>query len=450
MQPGNYHRRQSRGNRNACERTHQPMHTLVFSNPGHFHAALSLRQNHPRINEDIYVYAEEGPDLEAFLVLVNSFNDRTETPTHWRLHVVTGQDWLERMIAERKGNIAVAAGKNDQKMAQIRQLHDAGFHVLGDKPLVIDIEGLEHLHAAMSSPPLLMDIMTERYEVTLILLRALLGSEDIFGGFRTGAPGAGDGPAMVVETVHQLYKTVNDRVLVRYPWYFDVTVQGDGLVDIPTHLVDQAQWLMGDATYDYDAEVELHWAKRWNTDIDAEAFERITLAPAFPTKLAPWVRDGVLGYPCNGAIGFSLRGVPVEVRSEWGLTTAPAADSYHLFCRGRRAEILLEHGAHANSGRRLLVRPHDKSDGRIRTGLRRQVSEWQEQYPGTALRETTDGWEITVPEHLLIGHEEHFALVLQCFLDYVSAGAWPENLSPNIVTKYTLLANASELAGKEQ
>ena len=154
--------------------------------------------------------------------------------------------------------------------------------------------------------------------------------------------------------------------------------------------------------------------------------------------------------PCNGALGFSLRGMPVEVRSEWELTTAPATDSYSLVCRGTRADILLEHGAHADSGRRLLVTPGDSADEGILPGLLRQVAEWQGEFPGTALRETGDGWEVTVPEHLLIGHEEHFALVLQCFLDYVSESAWPENLAPNIVTKYTLLAKASELAGKKQ
>ena len=50
----------------------------------------------------------------------------------------------------------------------------------------------------------------------------------------------------------------------------------------------------------------------------------------------------------------------------------------------------------------------------------------------------------------MIGHEEHFALVLQCFLDYVEQGVWPENIAPNLVTKYKLLAKASQLAGQEQ
>ncbi len=37
------------------------MQTLVFLNPGHFHAALTLRKSDPRVGEEIFVYAEEGP-----------------------------------------------------------------------------------------------------------------------------------------------------------------------------------------------------------------------------------------------------------------------------------------------------------------------------------------------------------------------------------------------------
>ncbi|HWR88521.1 MAG TPA: hypothetical protein VN277_08890, partial [Acidiferrobacterales bacterium] len=109
-------------------------HTLLVLDPGHFHAALSLRRMHPRLADDVYVYAEDGPDLEAFLRLVHSFNARASEPTRWRLHVYRGADCLERLVAERRGDVVIVAGRNDTKMRAIARLHAAGFAVLGDKP----------------------------------------------------------------------------------------------------------------------------------------------------------------------------------------------------------------------------------------------------------------------------------------------------------------------------
>ncbi len=56
------------------------MHSLIVINPGHFHAALTLREMHPNLSKDVYVYAEEGADLKSFIRLVNSFNNRRDNP----------------------------------------------------------------------------------------------------------------------------------------------------------------------------------------------------------------------------------------------------------------------------------------------------------------------------------------------------------------------------------
>ena len=112
-------------------------HTVVVVNPGHFHAALTLRLAHPRLSDDVHVYSEDGPDLERFLAIVRAFNERPIAPTRWKLHVYRGQDYLQRLLGERPGRLAVVAGRNDHKMALIAQLHANGFLVLGDKPWII-------------------------------------------------------------------------------------------------------------------------------------------------------------------------------------------------------------------------------------------------------------------------------------------------------------------------
>jgi hypothetical protein len=43
------------------------VHTLLFYEPGHFHAALTLRSHNPRVAADVHVYAHPGPDREGFL-----------------------------------------------------------------------------------------------------------------------------------------------------------------------------------------------------------------------------------------------------------------------------------------------------------------------------------------------------------------------------------------------
>ena len=37
-----------------------PMHTLLFLEPGHFHAALTLRVPQARAADEVFVYAREG------------------------------------------------------------------------------------------------------------------------------------------------------------------------------------------------------------------------------------------------------------------------------------------------------------------------------------------------------------------------------------------------------
>src|SRR4029453_2006834 len=110
------------------------MHTLLFLDPGHFHAALTLRVQQARAANEIFVYAREGAELRDFLALVDRFNRRTPGAKGWRPVVTTSDDPLGRLIDERRGDVVVLAGKNGGKARTVRRLHDAGFHVLADKP----------------------------------------------------------------------------------------------------------------------------------------------------------------------------------------------------------------------------------------------------------------------------------------------------------------------------
>jgi len=188
-------------------------HNLVVLDPGHFHAALTLRERHPRLSEEVYVYSTDGPDLESFLRMVQSFNRRADNPTRWQLHVYRGGDHLERLRSERPGDVVVIAGRNDSKMASIHRLHADGFFVLGDKPWLIDPAQIGMLNEVAAKPPVAMDIMTERHEVATRLQVALAAQPRVFGRLRNdGGP-----PAISMESVHHLCKIVNGAPLVRPP-----------------------------------------------------------------------------------------------------------------------------------------------------------------------------------------------------------------------------------------
>ena len=106
------------------------MHHLLFLDPGHFHAALTLRTRHPRVADEIFVYAREGAERRDFLALVTRFNARG---TAWRPTVITSDDPLARLVEDRRGDVVVLAGRNGGKARTMRRLHEAGLHVLADK-----------------------------------------------------------------------------------------------------------------------------------------------------------------------------------------------------------------------------------------------------------------------------------------------------------------------------
>jgi hypothetical protein len=108
------------------------MYTLVIINPGHFHAGLVLREMHPEISKDVYIYSDPGIDLDNYMKLVQSFNNRAQNPTAWNFHVYAAPDFMEKAVAEKQGDIAILAGKNNLKIHYIKRLHDAGFSVLSD------------------------------------------------------------------------------------------------------------------------------------------------------------------------------------------------------------------------------------------------------------------------------------------------------------------------------
>jgi len=419
------------------------LHTLTFLEPGHFHATLTLGERHPRVRDEIFIYTQPGPDLDDFLALVEAFNRRAEQPTSWRPVVRTGDLPPERLIAERPGEVVILAGKNDRKMAMMRRLHDAGFHVLADKPWLAGPGGLEDLRHTLSGGPFAVEMMTGRHDLTSILTAKLVGEPAVFGDFDT----APDEPTIRISGVHHLEKMVNGRPLRRPPWYFDVRVQGDGIADIPTHMVDQVQRLVAAASSGSRAEsrpaLELLAARTWATQVPQALFARVTGHPVFPDDLADLVTGSELAYRGNAELSFRLGAVTAALDTRWELSAPTGGgDTHRSAVRGTRAEILVEQHAGTGFRRRISVVPRKNAD-RVQTALAEAVTTWQEAHPGVTIEEAGPGWELRVPRALDVRHERHFPLLLADFLSRVEEGRLPGDLAANTLAKYTLLAHAS-------
>jgi predicted dehydrogenase len=410
------------------------MHSLLFLDPGHFHAALTLRVPQARAADEIFVYAYEGAELRDFLALVERFNCRAPNPTRWHPVVTTSDDPLARLVDERRGDVVVLAGRNGSKARTIRRLHESGFHVLADKPWLVEPADLEHVRASLEGWPLAADIMTARHDAAAGLVKRLVGVPTLFGTFGE------DGPAIEQDSVHYLEKLVDGAPLRRPWWYFDVRVQGSGPVDIPTHLVDQAQWLVDD---DAAAPVLLS-ARAWPTRVPAETFRRITGESGFPRELEPFVDGDTLSYRCNAELVYQIGRVTARAATRWDLSASPGSgDTAHSTAHGTRADVRLEQSARTNFRRRVFVEPRTDVAS-IAHALHETVAAWQAELPGIeVVRAGPEMFEVTVPPPLDSGHETHFAPVLDEFLTIVDAKRWPSALAKRTLGKYTLLADAA-------
>lgn len=417
------------------------MHTLLFLNPGHFHAALVLRECHPSLSDDIYVYSEPGPELDRFLEIVESFNDRPFNPTRWQINVYRGADSLAKLIAEKRGDIAVLAGRNNTKMENIDILNRTGLVILADKPWVTTQAALPFLRSTMAPDrPLAADIMTERYEIATLLQKKFLAEENVFGRVRIETDGS---PAVFKECVHHLHKIVNGKPLVRPVWYFDIEVQGEGIVDTTIHLVDMTQWMLFPGIpIDYEKDIELIEARRWATGVPLDKFIKITGTDRFPRTIGEYVKDDVLDYFCNGELIYSIKDVPVHLREIWYLDEPPGGkDTHRSLMKGTRSDLMIRQLPETGFKTELLVVPHE-SRQQVEETVGECLTKWSDKYPGLSAIPEKNALLIEIPDSLRTTHEQHFYRVRDAFIENLDKGTAPPEHRPCTIAKYTLLADA--------
>jgi len=414
---------------------------LMTLDPGHFHAALVQKTMYDMVSPVVHVYAPEGPELQAHMNLIESYNNRSENPTSWESKIYTGPDYFQKMLTEKPGNVMVVAGNNAKKTDYILETVKEGIHVLADKPMVIspaDFTKLEQaFKVAEEKGVMLYDIMTERYEITTILQRELSRIPEVFGTLQTGTP---EDPAITKESIHHFSKVVSGNPLKRPAWFFDVQQQGEGIVDVTTHLVDLIQWEAFPDVILQKQDVEIVSARRWTTDLTRDMFNKVTQLDQYPEYLQKDVENDVLKVYSNGEINYRLKGIHAKVSVIWNFEAPQGTgDTHYSIMRGTGCNLEIRQGEQENYTPTLYVTPADSQDLNVfASNLENAVSQkLAALYPGVTLNKIEDKlWVVNIPAALRVGHEAHFGQVTEKFLGYLASGQMPEWEVPNMIVKY--------------
>lgn len=425
---------------------------LITLNPGHFHAALVQKEMYSQVNPEVYIYAPQGPDLDLHLQRIERFNQREQNPTGWQTTIYTGDDYLEKMLQEKKGNVVVVAGNNRMKTNYILRSVEEGLNVLSDKPMAIDIQSFAMLQSAFEKAAqnevLLYDIMTERYDVTSALQRELALMPQLFGTLEKGTP---EDPAVVKESIHHFFKYVSGAILQRPPWYFDVNQQGEGIVDVTTHLVDLVQWIcFPDQIIDYQKDIDVYDANRFPTRITRQQFLDVTRMDEIPSYLNT-SEDDVLNVFANGEMHYRIKDVHARVSVIWDYAAPEGGgDSHYSLMKGTRSHLVIRQGAEQNFLPMLYILP---ADGQ-------KTSEWinevkaafgnlGSEFSGISLTDTAEGFMLDIPSEYRIGHEAHFGQVMQKYLRFLVDGKLPQWEVPNMIAKYYTTTRAWQIANEK-
>ena len=291
------------------------------------------------------------------------------------------------------------------------------------------------------------DIMTERFEITTILQRALVNDPDAFG---TMVKGSVTEPGVYMESVHYLLKLVSGAPNIRPPWFFDTAEQGEGVNDIGTHLVDLVQWtLFPSQPIDYRTDVSVLASQRWPTTIPQQEFQRVTREPSFPQALSASVKEGKLEYYCNTLVSYTVRGVHTKLNVIWDWEPpAGSGDTHFAYYRGTRARVEVRQGKADGYKPELYVIPVSAdAKAAVLAAVKSKLASLQSSYPGVAVEDRGTELHLTIPDTFRVGHEAHFAQVttnfLQYFRDRKTLPAWER---PNMLAKYFVTTKAAEMS----
>ena len=419
---------------------------IIQLDPTHGHAAAAQSEQLNRIDSNVYVYAPAKDDVTPYLQQINSFNTRKEDPTKWNEIAYYGKDYLERMVAEKKGNVVVLAGNNRLKIDYIEQSVNAGMNVFSDKPMVISKAGFERLknvyQLAGQKGVMVFDMMTERYSLINRIQRSLMQDTLLFGKLLPGNP---DHPSVMESSVHHFYRGGAGN---RPAWYFDVLQQGEGIVDVTTHLIDLTFWKsFPDKIIDYQKDINVLSAKRWPVTLTRKEFSAATSLPSIPPSLNEYMKDSVLQVYANGSIDYQVNGVFNRVKVEWRPATPPGGnDLRNAYAEGTNSTLLIQQ-EYGEKRPELCIQKSGKiSENEFKSRLVKAVARLQNDFPGISFSGESKTVQIIIPSELELSHDPTFKV----FIGFLVNKELPKWEVPVTLAKYYITTTALEMAKRNR
>lgn len=425
---------------------------LIVLAPGHFHASLLQKSTISQVNDSVHVYAlPDDVGLKQYLSAIESFNNRADNPTNWKEVIYAGDDFLDKMVAEKKGNVVILAGNNKNKTEYILSAINAGLNVLSDKPMAINSNDFALLENAYSTAKdkdvFLYDMMTERYDMLNIIEKALVNDKDFFGELQQGTP---EDPAVFMESVHHFYKEVSGSPLVRPAWYYDVEQQGEGIADVTTHLIDLVFWkFFPEQAIDYKKDVNIVSATHYPTEISLDQFTKSTLQTEFPDYLQKDIENSVLKVFANGTVNFNVRNHNVALKVIWNYQAPEGGgDTFMSVVKGTKAILKTVQGKEQNFVKQIYAqKPEGVNDKEFVENLQKAIEKIQTKYPFVSLSSCDNGdYLINIPQENRDGHESHFKFVGESFFSFLVNRNIPDWEISNTLAKYYLTTKAVEIA----
>ena len=427
---------------------------LITVDPAHFHAAQLHTAPMAGFSRDAWVYAPVGKDLSAHLSFIGNLKVRSPQPDHWRYHIYSGDDFFERMLKERPGDVVVLAGRNAKTIDYISRSLDAGFHVLADKPWIIDAVNFskleEALHLADSKGVIAYDCMSQRFEIAFLLQREFVNDPAIFG---QSLPGSLAEPAVEIASEHFLLKRFNGVPNLRPAAYFDIRQQGEALADVGTHYVDLAHWtLFPDQALDYKKDIQILNARRWPTVLSLEQFIKVTGESAFPAYLNSAIKDRQLQYFTNNELTYTVRGHHVKLTVSWDFESPSGAnDSMLGVYRGTKSDVMARQSKEESYLPEVYITPKSSERDAVLAALDRRLMALASKYPGLSYREENGRIRIVIPKQLRRPDIEYFLLIADRFAGYVRhPGTLPSWEKPNMLAKYWVTTQGVKKAKEEK
>jgi predicted dehydrogenase len=320
--------------------------------------------------------------------------------------------------------------------------------VLADKPMIIRPDDFPGLVAAFKTAQekgvLLYDIMTERYEVTTILQKLLSQNKNIFGSLKNGSK---EVPAVSKISVHHFSKMVSGNPLLRPAWFFDVQQQGEGIVDVTTHLVDLVQWECFPEQILNPSDISVISARRWPTYISKEEFTGVTGLEEFPDYLQKDVKDGKLIVYSNGEMVYRIKDIFAKVSVEWKYQAPPGGgDTHYSVMHGTKCDLVIKQGPEEKFLPALYI---ENIKGLTMNDFTSELKEAVKKLPYDSIQLeaiNNTSVKLNIPARYRVTHEEHFGQVTAKFLEYLAAGKLPEWEVPGMITKYYTTTSALKLA----